>query len=267
MSSLSLTEQFFLLAFDIRKRIFATWYYTDKFYYGLCGAFLFELILSKKLIFTEDKELIEDKEVSMSRAWVAPLFEKIEKELWFTILCGKNHQKTLANWLKVLNAVKYNIKDATKSHISSEKITGKKSTKIFGIKLYSSTYLEDISILQSLKQDLWQTILGTKSPEIHYLTLLRLIKGLKIVKDVFSEKTISEKKELEQKLNQLFEQEEIARILQDAFLEEQRQEKWDSMLDSLDMISEAIETIGEAVDGIGDGGDGGSDGGGDGGGD
>jgi hypothetical protein len=266
MSSLSLTELFFLLSFDSRKRVFANLYYTEKFNYGLCGALLFELILSKRLVFTEDKELVEDKNAPTNRVWVAPLLEKIEKKQWFTILFGKKHQKTLANWLKVFKAHVYDIRQGTRQYLDSEKIIGKKTSKIFGLKLYSSTYLENLSLLQSLKQDLLQTILGTKSPEIQNLMLLRLIKGLKATKNIFLEKTALEKKELEQKLNQLFEQEEIIRTLQDLLLEIQKQEKWEDVLDSLDVISEAIESIGDAVDGIGDGGDGGSDGG-DGGGD
>lgn len=264
MSSLSLTELFFLLSFDSRKRVFSNWYYTEKFDYGLCGALLFELTLSQRLVFAEDKELVEDKNAPASRTWVAPLLEEIEKKQWFTILFGKTHQKTLANWLKVFKANVYNIRQGARQYLENEKIISKKPSKIFGVKLYSHTYLENLSLLQSLKQDLLQTILGTKSPEIQNLMLLRLIKGLKVAKDIFLEKTALEKKELEQKLNQLFEQEEIIRILQDLLLEVQRQERWEDVLDSLDVVSEAIEAIGDAVDGVGDGG---SDGGGDGGGD
>lgn len=268
MSSLSLTELFFLLSFDSRKGVFANWHYTEKFEYGLCGALLFELILSKKFVFTEEKELIEDKNASANRTWVAQLLAEIENKQWFTILLGKTNKKTLANWLKVLNARVYDIKQGTRQCLESEKIIFKKPSKIFGVKLYSSIYLESLSLLQSLKQDLLQTILGTKSPEIQNLMLLRLIKGLKATKDIFLEKTALEKQELEQKLNQLFEQDEIIRILQDLLLEVREQEKWADVLDSLDVITEAIEVIGDSVDGVGDGSDGGGDGGGgDGGGD
>lgn len=263
MQTLPLTAQFFLLSIDSQKTTFAQWHYLPSFSIGLSGAFLFDLLLTKRLVISEQKEFIEDKNVPCSSAWAEKILLTIEEKRWFRLMLGKNYQKTLGNWLKVLNAQLFDIKENTKQDLKQQAILAEKPAKLLGIKLYNSIYLKNTDVLLSLKANIEQAILNKNTTDLLTLMLLRLIKGTKTISLIFAEKTKIAQKELEQGLEALFQKEEIIDILKE-LLAESRQPDIDELSDALEVIADAIDSIGDAVDSGSDGGSSDGGGGGDG---
>ncbi|MCU0390034.1 MAG: GPP34 family phosphoprotein [Thermoflexibacter sp.] len=259
---MNISEKFFLLAFDTHKLTFNNWYYNLRYDYGLCGALVFDLILSKRLIAKEEGEFEEDKNVIIEKQWVTDLLSKIERQKLFSLYFGKKQNKNLKNWLKVIKIKVNTIKQNIKVDLKHREIIGEIHTKVMGIKLFSRSYLIKSQVLQELKNHLEKVILEQNVSDIQALVLLRLIKGAKVTEFVFAHKPPPERKELEVKLTQLFENDEVIALLK-RLIAEEKSGQMEDMSEALDILADAIASIGEAVDGVGDGG---SDGGGDGGG-
>lgn len=269
MQALPLTAKFFLLSMDRYKATFAHWHHFTSFEIGISGALVFEFLLAKRLVLSENKEFFEDKNVPVAPLWAEKILQEIEEKHWFKMLLGKKHEKTLGNWLKVVKTQSLTIKENIKKDLKVQAILVEKPAKLLGITVSHTTYLKETNILVSLKEDIEQAILGKKTPDLETLMLLRLIKGTKTIKLIFSEKSIAEQKKLEQELDALFQKEEITAILSELLAESRQREAVDDALDlsdALEAIAEVIDSIGDAVDG-GSGDSGGDGGGGDGGGD
>lgn len=267
----TLTEEFFLLSFNSYKHTFSDWHHRPKFEYGLCGAFLFEQILSEKMMFSDKKELVVNTEVQTTTTWAEELLEKVEKKKGFEALFGKKYGRTLLNWLKVLKMEINELKTQTNKMLKSKNIIGEKPIKLLGVKVYTTNILQDGATLKALKDKLERAILSQTYPDLQTFMLLRLLKAAKTVDQVFVEKNVEEKKHLTNNLNQLFEKDDFAQTL-DSLLRGLRREELEEMTDMMETLSEVISDIADAVDGAGDGGsdgsgDGGDGGGGDGGGD
>jgi hypothetical protein len=257
----TLNTTFFLLSFNPQKLTFASWYYYTKFGYGLCGALLCELLLSGKIILSEQQEFVVNQAIKPSEDWIEDLFKTIEERNWFTILLGAKHEKTIASWFKVLRMELHDIKEHTQKTLQEKGIIGKKPIKLLGLKLSSNTVLQNTDAYHSLKDRLENVILGKISPDLQTIMLLRLVKAVKIVDDIFAEKSIAERQILTHAIDQLCEKEEFSNTIKLIFKELQ-QGKIDEMTDMLDTLADTIseigDVVGEGADSGGDG-DGGSD--------